>query len=71
MIRVQAILKEHDTRFGVKETIVDSYLVEEAQADKALEMAMKKHRNSYSYTYIKFDVENKQIILKTEENKYH
>ena len=70
MTRVQAILMESTPMNGIIETITDSILVEDDNAEKAMDTVMRKHKSSYHYLYIMQNAETQQEVYRTTENKY-
>ena len=65
--RVQAILIDTTGRNTI-ETVVDSFITTNYQA--TLDNLMKKHKSSSSYLYIAIELDTKNIIFKSKENKY-
>lgn len=65
--RVQAILIDETGRNTI-ETVIDSFRTGDWK--KTLDYAMQRHKISSSYLYIVMDIETKEIIYKSKENKY-
>lgn len=65
---VQAILVDNTGRNTI-ETVVDSIKTDDYQA--TLDFVMKRHKSSNHYLYCVMDIESRNILVKTNENKYY